>query len=436
MKQMSYSRSLAVEDGWDVIVCGSGPSGICAAVSAARQGQKTLLLERYGALGGNLTLGNVTTIMGDIASGGLSGEIDRLLHSPDTATGIDREKAKLRLTRLISDAGVQFRLQTPVTDVIREGKEIRGFVVLTPEGPACLKGKVYVDATGDGYVAAMAGAEVMYGRDGDGLVQPVSMMYTIDGVDPQNTLTCCHEEHTTVMENGVEYLALCKEAERAGRLPKNVSIVRLYHTNVPGERLVNATQYNGCHPLKATEIAQAETILQQQLEQVNDFLRREVPGFEHIRVRASADTLGIRESRRIRGLYELKAEDLLRGRQFEDAVVNGANFAIGIHKPSGGGQSETEGCPHQAQPYDIPMRALQPLGLDNLVLAGRCISGSHRAHASYRVMNIAMAVGQAAGCMASEAAEQQCKVSELSAEAVRRRLTDQGCTLRGKTENK
>ena len=96
MKQMSYSRSLAVEDGWDVIVCGSGPSGICAAVSAARQGQKTLLLERYGALGGNLTLGNVTTIMGDIASGGLSGEIDRLLHSPDTATGIDREKAKLR----------------------------------------------------------------------------------------------------------------------------------------------------------------------------------------------------------------------------------------------------------------------------------------------------------------------------------------------------
>ena len=86
-------------------------------------------------------------------------------------------------------------------------KMIRGLVVQTPEGPVCLQGKVYVDATGDGYVAAMAGAEVMYGRDGDGLVQPVSMMYTIDGIDPENTLTCCHEEHTTVMENGVEYLA-------------------------------------------------------------------------------------------------------------------------------------------------------------------------------------------------------------------------------------
>lgn len=431
MEKISYNRDLPVEGGWDVIVCGSGPAGICAAVSAARQGEKTLLLERYGALGGNLTLGNVTTIMGDISSGGLSKEIDSLLNSPDSGTGIDRESAKLRLTRLVSDAGVAFRLQAPVIDVIHDEKMIRGLVVQTPEGPVCLQGKVYVDATGDGYVAAMAGAEVMYGRDGDGLVQPVSMMYTIDGINPENTLTCCHEEHTTVMKNGVEYLQLCKDAEREGRLPKNVSIVRLYHTNVPGERLVNATQFNGCRTLKAEDIAQAETVLQQQLVQVNEFLRREVPGFEHIRVRSSADTLGIRESRRIRGLYELTAEDLIAGRRFDDAVVNGANFSIDIHNPSGGGQSETEGCPHRAQPYDIPMRALQPSGIENLVLSGRCISGSHRAHASYRVMNIAMAIGQAAGCMASEAADRRCRVSELEPQAVRQRLVRQGCTLRG-----
>ena len=431
MEKISYNRDLPVEGGWDVIVCGSGPAGICAAVSAARQGEKTLLLERYGALGGNLTLGNVTTIMGDISSGGLSKEIDSLLNSPDSSTGIDRESAKLRLTRLVSDAGVAFRLQAPVIDVIHDEKMIRGLVVQTPEGPVCLQGKVYVDATGDGYVAAMAGAEVMYGRDGDGLVQPVSMMYTIDGIDPENTLTCCHEEHTTVMKNGVEYLQLCKDAEREGRLPKNVSIVRLYHTNVPGERLVNATQFNGCRTLNAEDIAQAETVLQQQLVQVNEFLRREVPGFEHIRVRSSADTLGIRESRRIRGLYELTAEDLIAGRRFNDAVVNGANFSIDIHNPSGGGQSETEGCPHRAQPYDIPMRALQPSGIENLVLSGRCISGSHRAHASYRVMNIAMAIGQAAGCMASEAADRRCRISELEPRAVRQRLVRQGCTLRG-----
>ncbi len=431
MEKISYNRDLPVEGGWDVIVCGSGPAGICAAVSAARQGEKTLLLERYGALGGNLTLGNVTTVMGDISSGGLSKEIDSLLNSPDSGTGIDRESAKLRLTRLVSDAGVAFRLQAPVIDVIHDEKMIRGLVVQTPEGPVCLQGKVYVDATGDGYVAAIAGAEVMYGRDGDGLVQPVSMMYTIDGIDPENTLTCCHEEHTTVMKNGVEYLQLCKDAEREGRLPRNVSIVRLYHTNVPGERLVNATQFNGCRTLKAEDIAQAETVLQQQLVQVNEFLRREVPGFEHIRVRASADTLGIRESRRIRGLYELTAEDLIAGRRFDDAVVNGANFCIDIHNPSGGGQAEMEGCPHQAQPYDIPMRALQPSGVENLVLSGRCISGSHRAHASYRVMNIAMAIGQAAGCMASEAADRRCRVSELEPQAVRQRLVRQGCTLRG-----
>jgi hypothetical protein len=162
---------------------------------------------------------------------------------------------------------------------------------------------------------------------------------------------------------------------------------------------------------------------------VNDFLRSEVPGFANIRVRVSASTLGVRESRRIRGRYVLQAEDLLLGRRFEDVVVHRADFCIDIHNPTGGGQAETAGLPHKAQPYDIPMRTLQPLKVENLLLAGRCISGTHRAHASYRVMNIAMAIGQAAGTMAAVSIREGCAVSALEYAPVKAALEAQGCVL-------
>ena len=275
----------------------------------------------------------------------------------------------------------------------------------------------------------MAGCEVMVGRDGAGLVQPSSLMYTIDGIDPASTLTCCHEEHYTAFPDGREYLAMCKQAAAEGRLPANVTIVRLYKTGRKGERLVNATQMNGVNILIDGDAEKSEVELRRQMTMVNDFLCSEVPGFANIRVRVSASTLGVRESRRIRGRYVLQAEDLLLGRRFEDVVVHRADFCIDIHNPTGGGQAETDGLPHKAQPYDIPMRALQPLHVENLLLAGRCISGTHRAHASYRVMNIAMAIGQAAGAMAAVCIREGRAVSALEYAPVKAALEAQGCVL-------
>ena len=426
---MEYRREVVLHSEWDVIVCGAGPAGIAAAVTAARLGMKVMLLERYGAVGGCLTLGNVTTIMGGVAKGSIRDEIAALLTSPDSSTGIDNEEAKGLLIDLLAREGVTFRLQAPVVDALVEDGEIRGVYVLTQSGIVLMKAQRVIDATGDGYVAAMAGCEVMVGRDGDGLVQPSSLMYTIDCIDENSTLTCCHEEHYTTFPDGREYLSMCEKAAAEGRLPANVTIVRLYKTGRKGERLVNATQMNGVNALVDGDIEKSEIELRKQVDMVNNFLRTEVPGFENIRMRVSASTLGVRESRRIKGHYVMEAEDLLRGRRFEDAVVHRANFSIDIHNPTGGGQSETDGCPHLAQPYDIPMRALQPLKVDNLVLAGRCISGSHRAHASYRVMNIAMAIGQAAGTMAAVSIKDQCCVSKLNYAHVKESLEAQGCNL-------
>jgi Pyruvate/2-oxoglutarate dehydrogenase complex, dihydrolipoamide dehydrogenase (E3) component, and related enzymes len=426
---MKYEKQLPVRDGWDIIVCGAGPSGIAAAVSAARLGMRVLLLERYGVVGGCLTLGNVSTIMGRVSKGSIRDELALLLNSPDAATAIDTEAAKGLLTALLHKENITLRLQTPIVDAYMEAGIIKGVIALTQEGLACFTASRIIDATGDGYVAAMAGAQVMVGRDEDGLVQPSSLMYTIEGIDPKNTLVCNHEEHYTVLSNGKEYLATCEKAAAEGLLPSNITIVRLYKTDTPGERLVNATQANGVNVLTEGDTEKAEVLLRQQIDTVNHFLRSEIPGFEKIRTRVSASTLGVRESRRIRGKYLLSAEDCLVGRRFTDCVVHNADFVIDIHNPTGGGQAETDGCPHKAIPYDIPMRSLQPLDVENLILCGRCISGSHRAHASYRVMNIMMAVGQAAGTMAAVSVKTAIPVSELPYEAVKTALEAQGCTL-------
>lgn len=426
---MDYRKTLEALPPCDVLVCGAGPAGLCAAVTASRQGLDTVLTERYGMVGGMLTLGNVTTIMGAVAPGTIRDELAALLQSPNGGTAIDPEHAKGALIAWLAENGVRLRLQTPVADAVVEEGVLRGAVLLTARGPVYQPARMVIDATGDGYVAFRAGCEAMVGRPKDGLVQPVSLMYHIAGVDPEVAMACRHEEDDTILPNGRSYLKLTEQAAMDGTLPRNVTIVRLYPMKKRGEYLVNATQANGIRPLEDGEAERAEIDLRKQMEQVNAFLRARVPGFSEIYTRVSAATLGVRESRRIRGQYVLHDEDLIAGRRFEDVMVHRANFSIDIHNPEGGGQAETEGCPHRAQPYDIPMRSMQPLGAEHLILCGRCISGTHRAHASYRVMGICMAMGQAAGMMAASALAGDGGVAGLDAADVQRRLRAAGCEL-------
>jgi hypothetical protein len=427
---MRYEKDLPVAGEWDLLVCGAGPSGIAAAVSAARQGLNTVVLERYGMVGGCMTAGNVTTLMGNATPGGIWREVMSLVEAPDHGTAIDPEAAKSRLLDFLLGSGAHLYLQTPVIDAIVSAGSINGVAAATLRGPVVFKAKRVIDATGDGYVAAAAGAEVMMGRDEDGLVQPVSLMYHIEGVDSGVSIACRHEEDDTVLSNGKRYLALCEEAARKGELPPHVTIVRLYPCLREGEYLVNATQEGRVNTLEHGELVRAELELRRQIEKVNAFLKKEVPGFSRIRTRVSCAAIGVRESRRIKGRYELSAEDILEGRSFDDVVVHQANFPIDIHNPTGGGQAEREGIPFQARDYDIPLRCLQPLGIDNLILCGRNISGSHRAHASYRVMCITMAIGQAAAMIAKASLNQKTPVSAVNVAEVQRLLEQTGCKLR------
>ena len=415
---------------YDVVIAGAGPAGIAAAVEAAESGRKTALLERYGAVGGNLTLGFVGPFMGNVSKGTMAERIEALL-KPEGRNHYNYEEAKYVLMKLLFDAGVDVFLQMQVTSCEKEGEKLTSVTAVSKGTPYRFEAPVFIDATGDGDLAALAGCEVMMGREEDGLCQPMSFMFQIENVAPWQKLECCHEEHYTVLSNGKEYLSLCHEACRDGRLPPTCNIVRLYAMENPDERMVNATQYNGGDPLDPRSLARADYELRRQAEMIVGFLKENVPGFEEIRIKSGASTVGVRESRRIKGHYVLSAEDLIEGRRFPDAVVHEANFPIDIHNPAGAGQAVGEEiCPVTAKPYDIPFRAMRPLHVSNLITAGRCISGTHEAHASYRIMRIVMAMGQAAGAAASLMGEKGLSsTAELDADLLRARLISRGVVL-------
>jgi len=430
-EMISYQKTLPVRDEFDVVVVGSGPSGICAAVSAARMGVRTALVERYGVLGGNLTVGAVAPILGSVSRGTLRDELVERLGVPDcdeigaTQQCHDFEKAKRVLVEFAHEAGVKIFLQTPVVDVIMDGSRVDGVVISEKTGLKVLRAKVFVDATGDGDVACHAGAEYQMGRDSDSLVQPVTLMFTLNGVE-EDALTCIGEVDY-VQYKGERFLdyttRLCKE----GHLPPHSASVRSFRTLVPGERLINTTQANGIFAVNSDDLEKAEVDLRAQIDKVTEFLRKFVDGYQNCYVKSTAETLGVRETRRFIGEYILEDNDLRTGRRFEDVVVHKASFIVDIHNPTGSAQAE--GVPEEVTPYDIPLRCLIPKKTDGLVLSGRCISGTHRAHASYRVMSICMAIGEASGVTAALAAKKGINPREVDYREVQKVLLERGVDL-------
>lgn len=435
---MEYRKIITNVETVDVLVIGGGPAGICAAVSAARCGAATLLVERFGVLGGMLTAGRVDPILGSVSQGTMYDEIVALLsrnhpgnEPPVTRNGkevqVDPEEAKTLLMNLVHESGAKVFYQTTVVDVLKDGNTVTGVIFTTPTGLMAVNARCVIDATGDGFVAAMAGAEYKVGRESDGHCQPTTIEFVVDGVDESCGITCWGGTDPVTLPGGIKYSEFCKEANRRGELPENVSIVRLHRTHYSGERSVNATQSNGHDILSLSGISDAMYDLRNQVEQVLTFLRKNIPGFENCRVKASADALGVRETRRIMGEYILQDADVETGARFEDVLVHKAWFLIDIHNPTGGGQAEKRSQP--AIPYDIPYRCFLPLGVENLLVAGRCISGTHRAHASYRVMSVCMAMGEAVGVAAALSATCGKCPRKIDATEIQKILLDRGVVL-------
>lgn len=423
---------------YDVIVAGGGPAGVAAAVSAARLGAKTALIERFGILGGMLTSGMVQPILGSTEKRTMYHEIVEMLEAGHdnirrTKTrngdeiGVDLEEAKHRLLKLCVEEGVYVYLQTPVVDVLKDGDKVTGVKICAPTGITELTAKVVVDSTGDGFVAAMAGAPFDVGRESDGKCQPVTLEFIVDNIDETYDFAVAGGSDPIKLPDGRPYSQVCKDACAAGELPENVSIVRIHRTINRGERNINATQINGRNTLTVQGNVESDYLLREQIPVIMKFLRKVAPGFENCRLKSTANTLGVRETRRFIGDYMLCDEDIEHAGRHEDVVVHKAWFLIDIHNPTGGGQAEKRAQP--ATPYDIPYRSLLPKNVEGLLLSGRNISGTHRAHASYRVMGVAMATGQAAGMAAALSAKEGCTPRALDYHKVQNALMAYGAEL-------
>jgi hypothetical protein len=430
---INYTKQLKVQGTYDVVVAGSGPAGICAAVAAAREGAKVALVERYGVVGGNLTTGYVGPILGMVGKGTMRDELVELLGVPEndmigeTGRAHDFEMAKIRLMQFVNHPNIDVYLQTTVTDVIKEGDTLKGIIATSGEGQFALLGKVTIDATGDGLVSYLAGATTEKGRE-DGLMQPVTLEFTIDGVDESKGVICIGDVDD-VRLGDERFLDYCKRLSLEGEIPERIAAVRLHPTTHSGQRQVNTTQVNGIDMTRVDHIFKADLELREQILTLLDFFHKHIPGYENCRIISSGTTTGVRETRRVIGDYIITAEEMAAGCRFDDVIVHRAEFIVDIHNPEGSGQAEEH--IQYCDPYDLPYRCFTPKGIENLYTAGRCISGTHRAHASYRVMSICMAMGEAVGIAAAMCAENGCTPRNLNVKELQNRLTNKGIELYG-----
>ena len=460
-------RAALVAATTDVLVVGGGPAGIGAALGAADAGADVVLAERYGFLGGNATAALVMPLMSfhtqraafeqadgaklfptdhgpgePVVAGALARLLGRLVATggaiaPGRATGytvpFDPEQLKLAALELLDQAGVQLLFHAFASGVVEgasgvaDDGPLRGVVFETKSGPVVVRARIVVDCTGDGDVAAGAGAEYEIGRDRDGLVQPLTLMFRMVEFERQ-AFEAYVREHPEQWRGVHGLWDLVRAATAAGELELPREDILFFGTPHAREVSVNSTRVTRALATDVFDWSRAEIESRRQMRQIAAFLCRYVPGFERAYVAQSGVHTGVRETRRIVGDYRLTADDVLAARKFADVVARGS-YPVDIHNPKGSG-TVLKRLP-EGEAYDIPLRCLLPRGIDNLLVAGRCISGSHEAHSSYRVMPIVMATGQAAGVAAALAARQSVAARTVPVAAVQDELIRQGANLRG-----
>ncbi|HZM36398.1 MAG TPA: FAD-dependent oxidoreductase [Burkholderiales bacterium] len=453
------ARSALVAAETDVLVVGGGPAGIGAAIGAAQAGASVVLVERYGFLGGNATAALVMPLMsfhtqryvperrggstllpadhgpGDpVIAGVLKRLLEKLVNAggaipPSLATGyvvpFDPEWLKLVALELLDEAGVQFLFHAFASGIMKEEDLVQGAVFETKSGPLAVKAKAVIDCTGDGDLAAHAGAPFEIGR-ADGLVQPMTLMFRV--AEFERAAFDAYVRENPGEWRGVHGLwALVRRATQEGQLDLPREDMLFFATPHAREVSVNSTRVTRVLGTEVWDLSYAEWASRRQMRQIAAFLRRYVPGFERSYVMQSGVNVGVRETRRIVGDYRLTAEDVLSARKFGDAIARGS-YPVDIHNPTGAGTVLKRLPPGEA--YDIPLRCLMPKGVEGMLVAGRCLSGSHEAHSSYRVMPIVMATGQAAGVCAALAARRRILPRSVAVNEVQDELRRQGASLR------
>ncbi len=442
------------DDFYDVIVAGGGIAGIAAAISSARLGARTLLIERYGFLGGMATAGLVNPFMTHCTSTGeplIGGIFDELRVRLADLGGIhantfDSESMKLVLQEMALEAGAQLLLHTWIIRSVMDGPRVSGIRVVNKSGEYTCSAERFVDATGDGDVAASAGAPFEIG-DAEGRPQSMTMMFDVGGVDLVSALRYV-KDHPDQMRfpklpadvdpdalaRDVVFVAgyydLVAHARERGEYPLPGDLIFFISRPRPGEVAFNTTHVGEVVGTSAQDLTRAEIEGRRQVAALLKFVKSYVPGFENSYLLRTATQIGVRETRRIIGEYVFNVDDIVSARKFDDAVARLA-YPVDIHHGKGQGYTREEErsgpvAPPAGDWYDIPYRCLVPLEVENLLVAGRCISSTQEGHSAIRIMPCCVATGQAAGTAAVLSLRQSVTPRTLDHVALLRSLHDQG----------
>jgi FAD dependent oxidoreductase len=409
-------RQVPIAAELDVLVAGSGPAGIAAALSAARNGARVQLIEANGCLGGVWTAG-LLAWMFEMDQPGIPREITQRLESRGARIGSDPnrytydiEEMKILLEEMCEESGVEFQLHTRVTDVIMCDGTASAVVTESKSGHQAWAAANFIDASGDGDLAALAGCGFDVGRAPSGECQPMTFMALVSVRDAQAVSSYVSFWQGTLSHRAKALEGLIGELSRAGVDPSYAKPTlfqvrdNLLALMINHEYSISATD--------AADITRATVSGRAEVHRVVQGLRDLGGVWTGMQLVSTCEHIGVREGRRVHGLYTVTQDDLSSGRRHEDAVCR-VNFGVDVHctnPVSGKGQ---EPSPIKMKPYDIPMRALISRDVPNILLAGRCISGDFIAHSSYRVTGTAAATGQAAGAAAALSAAQEDPPAEL-----------------------
>jgi hypothetical protein len=402
------ARELPLNTDADVIVCGAGPAGVTAAITAARSGAKVRLFETHGSLGGVWTSSLLGYLL-DFDKPGFNQELVRRLRERDAINGggmnglsYQPEEMKLLLEELCAAAGVKVQLHTRVTAAYREGRKLRTIVTESKSGRQAWRAPVFIDTTGDGDLGAQAGCEFEIGREKACPCQPMTMYALLVVKDASQIADCIHGTGDGGRHVGPK--AFQETLKRAGVTPSygHACLFPIQGNLV----LLMANHEYGINATDAAQVTEATLRARGEIHQIVRGLRKLGGPWDGVQVAATPAQIGIRDGRRIRGRYVMTSEDLVQGAVQPDAVVR-ATFPVDIHALSAADNKKAayHNAGVKTKPYDIPLRALIARDVDGLMMAGRCISGDFIAHASYRVTGNAVAMGEAAGATASVAAK-------------------------------
>lgn len=406
MGKITFAKEYDIAEAFDVIVCGAGPSGVAAAVKSARKGAKTLLIEKTYCAGGMWTGGLVTPLFDGANKDGIMKEIidnlrERKAYGGFWDKSFQFETLKTLLDELLTESGVTVLFDTLVTGVRTESGKILGVFAENRGGSYYYPAKVFIDCTGDAIIAYQAGVKCFIGDDKTQSVQSATLMFTIGHVN-------------YLQQTSKDLSDLIEKAIADNDLPYQLPFDKPYVIQIPNTDMavVQLTHIYGIDPMDGFCTSLAVIEGRRQANEVFRVMKDYIPEFKDIVLLETAPFLGIRESRRIDGEYCITVNDCINGTRPEDTVAV-CTFNMDIHESSSDKQTNI-----RTKAYGIPYRAMLPKGIQNLLVAGKTISGSHEAMASYRVTGNCVAMGEAAGSAAAESVIRSISLRELTIEEI------------------